>query len=233
MTAFSWDCPFCKQTTTIVDTNIRISNFNLDIENITGYVRLESTYIVCPNIDCNKFSLTTKLYSTKYDEQWGRYVNNQILNKWDLIPRSKAKIFPLYVPVLIRQDYEEACLILNDSPKASATLSRRCLQGMIRDFWGISKNRLIDEINAIKDKVDPLIWDSIEAVRKIGNIGAHMEKDINIIIDVEPHEAELLIQLIELLVDEWYISRHERQLRLQKIIDVSNSKLDKKQPDKK
>jgi hypothetical protein len=233
MTAFSWYCPFCKQTTTIVDSNIRESNFDLDIKNITGYVRLKSTYIVCPNTDCGKFTLKTQLYSTKYDQQWGRYVNNQILNQWDLIPRSKAKIFPTYVPTLIRQDYEEACLILNDSPKASATLSRRCLQGMIRDFWGISKNRLIDEINAIKDKVDPLIWDSIEAVRKIGNIGAHMEKDINIIIDVEPHEAELLLQLIELLVDEWYIAKHERQLKLQKIIDVSNSKSEKKEVTKK
>ncbi|MCB1884663.1 MAG: DUF4145 domain-containing protein [Geminicoccaceae bacterium] len=28
------------------------------------------------------------------------------------------------------------------SPKASATLSRRCLQSMIRDFWTISKDTL-------------------------------------------------------------------------------------------
>lgn len=141
-----------------------------------------------------------------------------------MIPRSKAKILPDYVPLVIRQDYEEASLILNDSAKASATLSRRCLQGMIRDFWGISKPRLIDEISAIQDKVDTLTWQSIDAVRKIGNIGAHMEKDINVIVEVEPHEAELLIQLIELLVDEWYVSRHERQLKLEKIVSLSTSK---------
>jgi len=39
--------------------------------------------------------------------------------------------------------------------------------------------------------------DSIEAidyVRQIGNIGAHMEKDIDQVIPVEPDEAQLLIE---------------------------------------
>ena len=68
------------------------------------------------------------------------------------------------------------------SPKASATLARRALQGMIRDYWKVSKGRLIDEIDAIKEKVDPITWKAIDAIRRIGNIGAHMEKDINVII---------------------------------------------------
>jgi hypothetical protein len=46
---------------------------------------------------------------------------------------------PDYIPEQIKDDYYEACSILNLSPKASATLARRCLQGMIRDFWGITK----------------------------------------------------------------------------------------------
>lgn len=36
-------------------------------------------------------------------------------------------------------------------------------------------------------------------VREIGNIGAHMEADINVIIDVDPDEAQILIDLVELL----------------------------------
>ncbi|MGT2429378.1 hypothetical protein ACU4HD_12705 [Cupriavidus basilensis] len=47
-----------------------------------------------------------------------------------------------------------------------------------------------------------MTWDSIEAVRKIGNIGARMEKDIDVIVDVEPEEAGLLIGLIESLIDD-------------------------------
>jgi hypothetical protein len=95
---------------------------------------------------------------------------------------------------------------------------------MIRDFWGISKARLIDEIDAIKDKVDSLTWQAIDAVRRVGNIGAHMEKDINVIIDVDPDEAAQLIGLIELLLNDWYITRFERQERLKSIAALAQSK---------
>ena len=95
---------------------------------------------------------------------------------------------------------------------------------MIRDFWSISKPRLKDEIDALEEKVDADVWDSIDAVRSVGNIGAHMEKDINIIVDVGPDEAQLLIGLIEQLVDEWYITREDRKNRAQKLKDLVISK---------
>ncbi len=69
---------------------------------------------------------------------------------------------------------------------------------------------------------------SIDSVRKVGNIGAHMEKDINLIIDVEPKEAYLLIQLIELLFEEWYVHRHERELKLKAIAGIANIKEEQK-----
>jgi hypothetical protein len=95
---------------------------------------------------------------------------------------------------------------------------------MIRDFHGVSKARLVDEIEAIKDNVDSDVWDSIEAVRSVGNIGAHMEKDINVIIDVEPEEAQLLIGLIEQLVEDWYVARDDRRNRAQKLKNLADSK---------
>lgn len=131
--------------------------------------------------------------------------------KTSIHPRYICTQFPDYVPAPIKEDYEEACAIKEISPKASATLSRRCLQGIIRDYFGVVKKRLYDEIDTIKDRVDPDLWKSIDAVRNIGNIGAHMEKDINTIIDIDPNEAELLIKLIELLIKEWYVARHKRQ----------------------
>ena len=117
-------------------------------------------------------------------------------------PISLAKAYPDYIPQTIRSDYEEAHAILNLSPKASATLSRRCLQGMIRDFWGISKARLVDEIDALKESVDPSTKKVLDALRKLGNIGAHPEKDINLIVDIEPNEAYKLLKFIELLMQK-------------------------------
>lgn len=124
----------------------------------------------------------------------------------------------------IREDYEESCAIVNLSPKASATLSRRCLQGMIRDFWGIKESNLSKAIEKLEGKVPTTQWKVIDAVRRIGNIGAHMEKDINLIIDIDPGEAEKLIKLIEHLLDQWYINRHEEQQLYADIIDIDETK---------
>jgi hypothetical protein len=151
---------------------------------------------------------------------------------WKLKPQSSAKPMPDYVPTPIQVDYKEACLILDLSPKASATLSRRCLQGMIRNFHGISKNRLIDEIAALKDIVDAQTWKAIDAVRSLGNIGAHMEKDIDTIVEVDANEAKLLIELIETLIDEWYVHRHARDERMQAIVVAAESKKDDKEKGK-
>jgi hypothetical protein len=131
---------------------------------------------------------------------------------------------PSCVPAAITADYTEACLIRDLSPKASATLSRRCLQGMIRDFWKISKARLVDEIKELQSHIDSTTWDAIDAVRSVGNIGAHMEKDINVIVDVEPEEAQLLIGLIELLIKEWYVARHDREQRVAAISALAQQK---------
>ena len=141
-----------------------------------------------------------------------------------LIPPSKSKTFPPYIPQALRDDYLEACLIQELSPKASATLSRRCLQGILRDFWAVKPGRLVDEIEQIKDKVDSVTWNAIEAVRKIGNIGAHMEKDIDVIVDVDPNEAELLVGLVETLLREWYVAREERKKRMAAIVAAASTK---------
>lgn len=139
-------------------------------------------------------------------------------------PISSAKQFPDYISEGIRQDYEEACAIVNFSPKASATLSRRCLQGMIRDFWGIKEKNLYDEISALKNQIPADLWSSIDALRQLGNIGAHMEKDTNVIVDIDPNEANSLIQLIELLMKEWYINREERKKLFSSIITTNQTK---------
>lgn len=99
---------------------------------------------------------------------------------------------------------------------------------MIRDFWKVKGKNLFEEINAIEEKVDSLTWQSIDSVRKIGNIGAHMQKDIDLIIDVEPNEASLLLQLIEILINDWYINKYEKEQKLKKIIEAGMKKQEEK-----
>jgi len=71
--------------------------------------------------------------------------------------------------------------------------------------------------------------DAIDHVRAIGNIGAHMEKDMNLIVDVDPDEAQVLIALTELLFDEWYVARDTRKQRLTKLGVIAAEKEQQKQ----
>lgn len=175
---------------------------------------LAITIYRCPNDACRK--------ETVIAEGKNGYIDGKTVS---IYPETIYKHFPDYVPEPIRNDYVEARIIQQKSPKASATLSRRCLQGMIRDFWKVTgKNSLFAEIDAIKELVPASQWAAIDATRKIGNIGAHMEKDVNTIIDVEPSEADSLLQLIELLIDKWYIARHDEEELYSSIIQAKDEK---------
>jgi len=55
-------------------------------------------------------------------------------------------------------------------------------------YW-LKEGRLFDEVAELEGKVDAKTWQAIDSVRHVGNIGAHMEKDVNLIIDVDPEEA--------------------------------------------
>lgn len=201
---------------------------------VEGKRKIAGYFLVCPNSECNKFVLSVSLYEGQLNERKTDYEYKKHLKTWRLIPKSNAKVFPGYIPKPIIEDYEEASAIVNDSPKAAATLARRCLQGILRDFWKVKPDNLAVEITQLKDneKIEPEVWDAIDAVRRVGKIGAHMEKDINLIIDVEPGEAEKLIGLIELLIEEWYINRHKRQLKLKAIKDLADNKDIKKKTSK-
>lgn len=220
--SFNWTCPHCGRDTTINPDHISRQGHKFGLDNKYGPQVLHSVAIACPNPECKELTVTASLGG--YRVFPNGYTLTEAREKWRLVPRASVKVFPDYVPAPVLADYREACLIRDLSAKASASLARRCLQGMIRDFWGVKKDRLIDEIEAIKDGVDPSTWKAIDAVRRIGNIGAHMEKDINLIIEVDPEEAGLLISLIETLISEWYVTRHDRDERMAAIVQAAQDK---------
>ena len=208
---------------TIRDVDITKSAARIRANPKSGEISAGWAAVVCPA--CKephiKFSLAKS--KTSYGNMVDTHFYGKLVQEWSILPESVAKPLPSYVPKVISDDYFEACLILNKSPKASATLSRRCLQGMIRDFWNIKKGRLIDEIREL-GKLHPATAELIDPVRKLGNIGAHMEKDVNLIIDVEPDEAQLLIELLEQLFEDWYIDRYVREKRKEKLISSAAKK---------
>jgi hypothetical protein len=224
MSDFNWICPHCEHAVTISSSRYSSGSHTLKIPNAIGRRTLITKFIVCPNPKCLNFTLTATLHESAEISNMVRERIMGDLQNWELIPNSSAKNFPSYIPSQILADYKESCLIKSLSPKASATLSRRCLQGILRDFWGVKPGTLFQEIDAIKDIVDPITWSAIDAVRTLGNIGAHMEKDINVIVDVDPEEASQLIGLVETLLREWYVGREERRVRMEALVAAATSK---------
>ncbi|MGB4589004.1 MAG: DUF4145 domain-containing protein [Clostridiaceae bacterium] len=224
MKSDSVKCPFCQSVFPCIDTcyRLRFPSFNYAESDKTAksfHEKLESY----KDVICVEFALCPACQKTSI-KIWG--MGEEVVGiSHNFHPSSNARKFPDYVPGAILQDYEEACSIANLSPKASATLSRRCLQGMIRDYWSISgKKNLYEEIEAIQDKIDPQVAKVLNGVRQLGNIGAHMEKAIDLIIDIDPNEAEKLIQLIEYLIEQWYIKRHDSDDLLKSILVINGKK---------
>jgi hypothetical protein len=122
-------------------------------------------------------------------------------------------------------DYSEACAVFADSPKASAALSRRCLQHILRAAGKVKHANLSSEIDEIigRNQLPSQISEALDAIRNIGNFAAHPMKSTQTgdIIDVEPGEAEWNLDVIEALFDFFYV----QPAILKKKRDALNAKL--------
>ena len=219
MSVSDWKCPICEQNAQIpfcdwsgykenkLNPGHVVFGNRSSLESFKNEVKMD--FFTCPNPKCEELFCYVYLYNKNFSRE-----PNEKIKEWQLCPEptGKPSLLKDYILEAILEDYKEACLIKDKSPKAAATLARRCLQGMIRDFFGVkNKNTLKEEIDSIKNEVAPEVWKAIHTIRSIGNIGAHMEEDVNLIIDIDSKEAEKLIWLIEFLLEKWYIDREEKK----------------------
>ena len=143
---------------------------------------------------------------------------------------SRAPI-PTEVPPEIAEDYKEACSVLADSPKASAALSRRCLQLLLRTAAGVKHGDLSSEIQQVLDSraLPTSVAENVDAIRNIGNFAAHPNKSTitGEVLPVEPDEAEWTLDVLELLFDFYYVQPARAKAKR----DALNKKLqDAKKP---
>ena len=78
----------------------------------------------------------------------------------------------------------------------------------------------------VHSKVPAAQWKAIDGLRRIGNIGAHMDKDVSHIVDIDPGEAQKLIALTELLLRQWYVERYDAEELYDSIASLDASKQD-------
>jgi|SRR5579862_58395 len=147
---------------------------------------------------------------------------SRVVNPKGGITRNPA---PAAVPSAIAEDYNEACLVFANSAKASAALSRRCLQTILREHGDVKRQDLskeIDEVLASK-QLPTYLANDIDAIRHIGNFAAHPIKSTSSgeIVPVEPGEAEWQLDLLEQLFDFYFVGPAESKRKR----DALNAKL--------
>ena len=241
--SFNWQCPFCGNHQTVVNNRYHSDSAPVKVGKTKhgNYHNVSYDAISCANAQCGEIHLNVQLCSNPYptDHIYFNRNNNGTISAVRLRPRSIAKPQPDCIPEHIRDDYYEASLIIDGSSKAAATLARRALQTMIRDFAGISKTSLYREIEELRKllKEDNLpkgvSEESIEALddaRAIATIAAHPERDVSIIVDIDTDEAVELIELVEMLFEEWYLAREKRQTRLSKLKATRVAKKEAREP---
>jgi len=174
----------------------------------------------CPT--CGKFILYLVNTAVQTPPNPLPYQAANVLTRTLIRPRG-ANRPPLPPEVLdpYREDYLEACLVLPDSAKASAALSRRCLQHLLREEGKTKSKDLADRIEEIlkENRLPSYLAEIVDAVRNIGNFAAHPNKSKSTgeIVEVETGEAELNLEVLESLFDFYFVQPVKTKERLEAI----------------
>jgi hypothetical protein len=173
------------------------------------YNQVDVEFYKCPNTECNQVDLLLKT---------GNDLGS--ISKW-IIPISNAKSYPNINPT-IGQLYKEAHAVLSISISASVALARACLEHILIKEFALN-GKLVKMIETLEDniknnsvKLDTSFINAFHALREAGNSTLHA--DINI--DLTTEDAELLLKVLEMLLDEIYINRVHRTESLNRIDSI-------------
>jgi hypothetical protein len=155
---------------------------------------------------------------------------NETEERYSLVPPTRDElIYPIgnarplepEVPEPHRTDFREASAVLSVSPRASAALTRRMLQSVLREKFKVGPADLVKEIEAFLalPGVPSYLAGAVDAVRHVGNLAAHpvKSKQTGELAEVEAGEAEWLLDAVEALLDYAFVQPRkleERRLKL-------------------
>ncbi|MBZ7935818.1 DUF4145 domain-containing protein [Campylobacter sp. B0100352/1] len=212
----AFNCPHCG-----VYASMEWSNFSgtgafgaINIKQVEGYSFFESA---CCN--CERSII------------W--YLENE--NPKMFFPKEVAIPPEENMPENVKEIYEEASLILRDSPRASCALLRLALQELMKylkeniEIYNGLKNRNIDEdikeiinIGNFYQEQKETLKEAMDSVRLVGNKASHpSELDIN----DNPEIANILFEMINFIVEEIITKPKEMKEKLNKIKSAIDKKI--------
>ncbi|MGR6760331.1 DUF4145 domain-containing protein [Paenibacillus sp. T2-29] len=193
-------CPYCnKGFSAVTEFHKKLISINENPYSILG--------ILCPL--CHELSIL-KFPPDTLESHKAESIRQAIFEgKYEFLVPQKNQITSLLVPEQFRKDFVEAAAILEESPNASAALSRRCLQNILRNHFGIQKKNLYLEIKECLLSIDmpSYLYEGLELIRLPGNIGAHPLKNETTgeIVEVKEKDAKIMLYIIELIFDHVFI----------------------------
>jgi len=198
-------CPHCRVAVYFATPNITSHQKSPYFETESGGDRIFVYSSECPN--CKKPIVTAEIES-------GEKVHYRLVH-----PLNVVRTVPPEAPKEIQEDFLEAAAVLPISEKASAALSRRCLQNLLRER-GYSKRDLDKQIDDALEDLPTKIGENLDAIRNIGNFAAHPIKhqSTGLIVDVEPEEASWTLDVLEELFEYYYVQpkrAEEKRKRLE------------------
>ena len=209
-------CPHCN-----VATNVEWENTSAFVDSDNSALGIEVAVGICP--DCEKL-IVKLIHGTIVHSEYIASIT-EVKSEEIIHPKFSVRSVENEVPEPYKSEFLEATAILNMSPKASGALSRRMLQNILHEQFNIEKRSLADEIDEFihMQGVPSHLAGAIDAIRNVGNFGAHPLKDLHSgeIVDVEPGEAEWLLDVLESLFDFAFVQPKRLDERKKKL----NSKL--------
>lgn len=174
----------------IKKTGYITENINNDINNMaefaTSYGQYANAFAICENPNCQKISI---------------WIDEKMVYP-------KPRLTPLPnddLPDDIKADYEEASLIVQDSPRGACALLRLALQKLMIH---LGKDKNLDRVikNLMQENIDEDLRKALDSVRVVGNSAVHPNE---LEIRDKPEIAFQLFKLINFIANEVLTSRKE------------------------
>lgn len=142
---------------------------------------------------------------------------------WFAVPkRNVPPVVNRLVPGSMARDFREACLILEESPRMSAILSRRILADLLKEYAHCSQYKLASRIDAfMKDAGHPARHrENLHYLRELGDFSAHTMTDTEgNIIDVSQEEAAWTLEVVANLF-KYFIVEPKKDAAMRAQIDA-------------
>ena len=152
-----------------------------------------------------------------------QYKNYALLSQYYAVPQRPTREKIRGIPEKYASLYQDASDVLGTSPRASAALSRGCLQMLLREYGGVKPGTLESEIKQVvaSNSLPARLATTIDTIRIRGNYAVHPDKSNKPgkITDIEEGEAEWGLEILKDLFEHYITKPTEQSERMKAFED--------------